>query len=516
MTLPEAFSTAPIGKWLAIVATALLLGAALGAGAVGDSHKTVHAAEIAAKIQASQPVDYRNVTVSGYLDLSRLGEPVSQPVRIADSEFLDAANLDQAVFQEAVDLKGTIFSANLSLGKTKFLSDADFSQTQFAGETDFRGAEFSGPSIFIRSKFQRDASFANAIFRRDAAFGYASFGNISFANSRFDGDATFQGADFSGHAEFGSVQFARLASFWEAKFGKASNFFNAIFQGPANFLGVDFLENASLTAARFDADVTFRNSTFRKNAAFGLANFAGFADFAGTAFQGVAFFGVTKFSDHAYFPDTSFEKDLILEGARIYSMQLDNAQFGLMTRINLKDADFSRFVARWKTIGDHMEFNGAAYLALSKNYKNLEWFDDADQCYYQYRRTSQELEPWGWAKLADIIAWLSCGYGVRVSFTVFWCLFTIFLFGLVFWAGNGMRKFEIEGMELPVNSASRPAQRVSLIDAMYFSTAMFTTSQAPVNTYPVRFYRHLAMLEGILGWFFLGLFVVVLSGVLIR
>jgi len=32
----------------------------------------------------------------------------------------------------------------------------------------------------------------------------------------------------------------------------------------------------------------------------------------------------------------------------------------------------------------------------------------------------------------------------------------------------------------------------------------------------VGFYRHLAMAEGILGWFFLGLFVVVLSGVLIR
>jgi hypothetical protein len=45
---------------------------------------------------------------------------------------------------------------------------------------------------------------------------------------------------------------------------------------------------------------------------------------------------------------------------------------------------------------------------------------------------------------------------------------------------------------------------------------MFTTSQAPVNTYPVGFYRHLAMVEGIMGWFFLGLFVVVLSGVLIR
>ena len=142
--------------------------------------------------------------------------------------------------------------------------------------------------------------------------------------------------------------------------------------------------------------------------------------------------------------------------------------------------------------------------------------DDADDCYYQYRRIGQERSAWGWSKISDIISWLSCGYGVRVSYTVFWCLFTILFFGVIFWAGKGMNKFEIEGMELPGDHRLRPSKRVSFTDALYFSIAMFTTSQAPVNTYPVGFYRHLAMAEGILGWFFLGLFVVVLSAVLIR
>jgi hypothetical protein len=115
-----------------------------------------------------------------------------------------------------------------------------------------------------------------------------------------------------------------------------------------------------------------------------------------------------------------------------------------------------------------------------------------------------------------MISWLSCGYGVRVSYTVFWCIFTILFFGVVLWAGNGMRRFEHTGLEIPGNSDNIQSQRVSLVDALYFSVAMFTTSQAPVNNYPVGFYRHLAMIEGILGWFFLGLFVVVLSGLLIR
>jgi hypothetical protein len=197
-------------------------------------------------------------------------------------------------------------------------------------------------------------------------------------------------------------------------------------------------------------------------------------------------------------------------------MQLDNATFSDESRINLKDADFGRFVVRWDILKDRLIFDGAAYQALVRNYKNLEWFDDADDCYYQYRRITQDQEPWGWIKFLDIIAWLSCGYGVRVSYSIFWCIFTILFFGAVFWAGNGMRRFEFTGLEVPHNPEKIKDQRVSMIDAFYFSTAMFTTSQAPVNTYPVGFYKHLAMVEGILGWFFLGLFVVVLSGVLIR
>ena len=51
---------------------------------------------------------------------------------------------------------------------------------------------------------------------------------------------------------------------------------------------------------------------------------------------------------------------------------------------------------------------------------------------------------------------------------------------------------------------------------MYFSVAQFNSAQGPVNRYPVGFYRHLAMIEIIMGWFFMMLFVVILVGILIR
>jgi hypothetical protein len=452
----------------------------------------VSAAEIISKIQSGEPVDYQNISVDGYLDLS--GLDVKQAIKITDSH-LNATNFEGTTFEEPLDLRGSIFQENVSFVRARFLGDCNFEDTRFLGQADFRWSSFDGLVSFMNAQFFDEASFANSQFNEEAIYVLASF--------RKD-------------VEFDFVQFSKLASFSSAEFLGGVSFKNAILASQSNFGYVLFGGDAIFAATNFGNNVVFRSSQFMNAATFGLASFGGFADFGGTTFDEAAFFGVAKFADNAYFVDAVFKKDLILEGARIYSMQLDNATFGDDVMINLKDADFDRFVVRWSILKDRLIFNGAAYQALVKNYKNLEWFDDADDCYYQYRRITQDQEPWGWIKFLDIIAWLSCGYGVRVSYSIFWCIVTILLFGAVFWVGNGMRRFEFTGLEVPVVAESAKDQRVSMIDAFYFSTAMFTTSQAPVNTYPVGIYKHLAMIEGILGWFFLGLFVVVLSGVLIR
>ncbi len=105
---------------------------------------------------------------------------------------------------------------------------------------------------------------------------------------------------------------------------------------------------------------------------------------------GSAFFGGVKFADLAYFVNARFDQDMILEEARLYSMQLDNITFQDNSRINLNSTDFTKFVVHWNVIKNRVVYNGAAYLALVKNYKSLEWFDEADECYYQYRRIGQE------------------------------------------------------------------------------------------------------------------------------
>ena len=385
--------------------------------------------------------------------------------------------MEAVTFEEVLDLRGCTFQDNVSFVKSRFMGDARFSGAKFLRQADFSDTYFQGPASFISTLFQSDSSFGNA---------------------QFNGDAVFLDCDFASDVDFNYAKFLRSGSFWNAAFDDVS-FFETQFAGQVTFRSAKFRGNATFAATRFESDVLFREARFLKGSTFGLSSFSGLADFGNVDFQKTAFFGGVKFADLAYFANARFGGDLILEGARLYSMQLDNVTFSERSKINLNSTDFSKFVVHWSTIRDRLVYNGAAYLALVKNYKSLEWFDEADECYYQYRRIGQELSPWGWGKLSDVISWLSCGYGVRVSYTAFWCLFTILSFGMIFWAGKGMDKFEIEGMELPVDQRLRPSKRVSFTDALYFSIAMFTTSQAPVNTYPVGVFKYLAMAEGIFG-----------------
>lgn len=478
-----------------LLAIGILIGIILAGSALGEANATsnIKASDVIAKIKSGEAVDYQNVSIEGKLDLSDLNVPINQAVRITNSR-IDAINFDGTTFDETLDMSGSVFQKGASFAKAKFLSDVRFTGSTFIGPADFRNADFEGYSSFTDAQFFNDTSFGNA---------------------QFIGDSSFLDCIFAGDVDFNFAQFSRTASFWNATFNNVS-FLEAKFIEHASFGYTQFNGNSIFAATNFGSDVVFKSSIFRGNTTFGLSKFDGLCDFTDVNFKVMATFLGTKFSDNVYFTDAKFDKDLILEGARIYSMQLDNVTFGEGSKINLKDADFTRFVVRWSAIKDRLIFNGAAYQALVKNYKNLEWFDDSDDCYFQYRMLTQSQEPWGWTKIIDIISWLSCGYGVRVSYVTFWCIFTIFFFGFIYWAGNGMRRFELSGREVPTDGERIHEDRTPLTDAIYFSTAMFTTSQAPYYNYPVGFYRHLAMFEGILGWFFLGLFVVVLSGVLIR
>jgi hypothetical protein len=60
-------------------------------------------------------------------------------------------------------------------------------------------------------------------------------------------------------------------------------------------------------------------------------------------------------------------------------------------RLNLVGAKFDLLELTWKFIKEyHIDsLDDATNLAFIKNYKNIGWYDDADDCYYDYRFWSQ-------------------------------------------------------------------------------------------------------------------------------
>ena len=199
----------------------------------------------------------------------------------------------------------------------------------------------------------------------------------------------------------------------------------------------------------------------------------------------------------------------------------------------------------------------------------MEQFVDADDAYYQYRRLSQADKKWSFSKLGDIFMWLSCGYGVRPWYAAVWAIAIIFMCALVYWLRNGIRQskesyeddeqdtsfcgafyfimvavttagfmylFRDCGVKLYYTIILAVAMIFIYIliyiwqyrlennidkkdahfcDAFYFSVVTFTTIGYG-DWYPKNYYRILAVIEGLLGWLTLALFLVTLANVMIR
>lgn len=162
-------------------------------------------------------------------------------------------------------------------------------------------------------------------------------------------------------------------------------------------------------------------------------------------------------------------------------------------------------VVRWNSIRDHLPYNGSVYLMLTKNFRNLEQFEDEDSCYYQYRREKQSRMTNPVQSLADRMVWLSCGWGVRPSYTIALSLLVILFFTGIFWAGHA----------LEFDSAEASQSGVALKDALYFS-AMIFLGRAPQNLRVLGDYEYLTVVETLTGWILMALFLVTLSKVMLR
>lgn len=460
-----------------------------------DQRPVIQASEILAKIERGEDVEYDGVIVEGDLDISGLDLP-TEHVKRTEHEYrtLGVTN----------ELK--VISSQIMITNSKIRGKVIFSNARFLGIISFTVAKFGDVASFLGAEFRGKANFWSAQFGSDARFD----------ETRFSGNASFVGAKFGGFASFEKAEFGGKADFWGAQFS-------------------DF--------------VTFRHAQLSNGADFPNAKFSNFADFRHAQFNDYATFPYAQFNDYADFRDSEFNNRLIL-----------------------KDLKFVRLYITWNSIRDNLVYDGPTYLALIKNFKVIEQFSDADDCYYQYRKESQAQKKWyskenrlieflvrsynwtstkirrifkylswikdyspftwihrfNWSKLLDWIGFVSCGYGVRIQPIILWVLSSVLSFTLLYKllppscggiAESGPSTVTMEAMNnstlLFTFGAGDGVISPSWGDCLYFSfTAL--TGGTPDGLHPVGLVKYAVMVESVLGYLFLALFVVVLARKIIR
>jgi uncharacterized protein YjbI with pentapeptide repeats len=501
-------------SWRFLIHLALLLaatGAGIGEG-LASALTQIPASEILSRMADGQPVHCEGVSITGDLLLCTLpGARLESSLELINCT-VSNGSFDGTTLEKDVVLWGTSFG-NVSFDKSRFLGRADLSNTVFHNAS-FTGASFDQPVSFDGAFFLDNVSFEDAQFDKDASFNWAWFEKgADFNYSRFGYYTYFSGAQFLGEARFSSVEFQGVLDFSNAIFADKANFFGSTFESAASFTNASFSGQAQFALTRFGGLSSFGEALFGNEANFELARFADAAYFSGAKFRGDAIFGLTKFEDIVSFQGATFQGDLNFKGGKISTLLLDEGDCKDDCRIILNDTDFNRLRVPWREIEDHVVWDPGAYLALVDNYHRLGWPGDEDDCYYQYRSMNQAHAGWGWSKAIDVLAWLSCGYGVRPGYAVAWALLTILIFAILFWRGDGIRR-SAKPLQGPAEKDSIP-ERVTFRNALFFSTMVFL-SQGPIDFLPVGRHRYYVILEGIMGWLLLALFLVTLGRVMIR
>ncbi|MHB8119431.1 MAG: pentapeptide repeat-containing protein [Methanothrix sp.] len=383
----------------------------------------------------------------------------SQLTTVNSSEILGKIEIGKPVEYDNVTVKGDLdlIGLNLSKENNKIIinSTVKITNSQIKAKIDFSRAIFNDSVDFSGSKLGF-ADFSGSQFNEYADFKRSLFKFAYFSGSQFE-YADFDESQF-GYADFIESQFGKYTNFSRSTFGSA-DFIGSQFNEYADFSGSEFSENTSFIRSKFGGNTFFRDSQFRK-----------FVDFRGSQFEDADFSG-SKFSGNITFV-----------GSR-----------------------FNGYVLGWSSIVNG--FDEATYLALIRNLKDHGQFDDSNDCYYMYRLNKLIHE----FDFYDFLSLISCGFGVRPEIPLFWSALLVPLFGIIFWGSGGIHRISCPF----VPDQNQEQRSVSITEALYFSLLVFFHTHPPIYLHQSGRWRYLVAFEDILGWFYLAIFVVVLTNVII-
>ena len=412
---------------------------------------------------------------------------------VFDSYILYKLKFDNCTFKGDIKFTGCIIKEELSFIETSFEGNILFDNVIFEKEVSFNGSKFgssseayvnTNPKLFkinqstfkdnvdFSSSFNMKVYFNSVIFEKYANFHGAEFVLfISCINCTFN-HVDFMFSIFKDNVNISDSKFLGAASFEYAQFGKdigleylykASNtsyaishtnnfcFDRSIFFEDTSFFRAKFFGNIDFQRIKFNDVCNFLGVRFVGNVSFQSAEFKSFAKFgAGSKIYGHADFSEAIFHEGAYFHDLEFGKKFKLARAKIENLMI-----------------------RWNSITDHLEDNWKfdedivrsvevfdkslipLYLSLIKNFNNLGFNDDADECYLKLREKKRKNLK-GRSLIMDCLDYALFGYGIKWGNPLCLCLFTIATFLFIFFIeDNNFRINNLQALEnATLNSVS--------------------------------------------------------------
>lgn len=535
-----------------VAATFLML---MSAKTVKGEHtqQTVEAKEILEKLARGDPVVYTNVLVKGSLSLKeahldsetgygRSFKVINNSVAITFSSIESRVDLSNAIFDGAVNFEGTEFKGwvhfDNSIFRGRNAPRVRSLITQKDGANGYIGIALVD-SLEICIKFGvKGGAFVIQVFPGSAAdkagvkpgdlvqkFGERDITRaidlVYLVRQSTPGDTLtltvlrdsmrlklpviiethtpvpdYIGKD-TAYVSFFSAKFRSPASFSDCHFNKVVTFSGASFDQIAVFYGTIF-EEAAFFMCIFDKPVGFNGARFRRKALFSPAEFMKGASFFNADFNGEANFASSRVRDGMEFGGAAFHDT-----------------------VDLSWIDCDRMSIDWQQIKGRLRYDRESFAFIRKNFDNIGKPEDADQSFYEYRNRKRKSMKWhSPARFFELVFldW-SCGYGTMPTRAIVFSLALVILFALCFWKPGAIRPKE--------ESGSVPGCVKRLGNSLYFSANTFTTvgygDWVPTEEYLVKLgrfrifkFRHIAMLEGFLGWVMLSLFLITLARTWIR
>lgn len=397
------------------------------------SHKIeIHVKDILEKIRGGKNIEYKNYIIRGDFDFDQIDLEKDESGKYIISSNI---NINKSTFENNINIKGSICKGFINFVNVDFKGDVNFNMVKFCRDTSFSGSLFFRDAEFKEAHFCKGASFGKTIFGKKSDFDKARFdGKVHFNEAHFEKYAYFRYAQFGVSVEFAKTQFLGDVSFERVQFGRITLFNGSMFYGDAHFSGAIFDGHCSL----FDEKAQFEKRLFFDYSKIGYMKFR------------------AKLSEP------------------------------LRARISFKCSDINHLSISWDSIKDNLDYDGTAYLALVKNFNNLEKFHDADECYYQYRKKRRETLTGANLLLNDIIL-VFYGYGVRPLFPIISSIFLILIFAVIYCGNPG----------------STPK------DALVLSTTIFATATQMDKL--TGWYNIFSIIECFLGWLLMACFLVSLA-----